>query len=88
MPRAIAMLMERAMSERRILVIGSNRLGLSIAALLAARNIEAVVLQSPPEPTATQKAEAMDPFAFPPPSMGSKRNKAQWKSEIHGRRKP
>lgn len=80
--------MERAMGERRILVLGSNRLGLSIAALLAARNIEAAVLQSPPEPTAMQKAEAMEPFAFPPPSMGSKRNKAQWKSEIHGRRKP
>ena len=83
------------MGERRILVLGSNRLGLSIAALLAARNIEAVVLQSPPEPTklnrfeaAMQKVEAMEPFAFPPPSMGSKRNKAQWKSEIHGRRKP
>ena len=32
--------------------------------------------------------EAKEPFAFPPPSMSSKRNKAQWKSDTHGRRKP
>lgn len=78
------------MGDKRILIIGAGRVGLGIAALLAARNFEATVLQVDGEPR--KQPEPMQfpepPCISPSPANEPRRQRAQWKSEIHGRRKP
>lgn len=78
--------------NKRVLIVGAGSAAAGIAALLAAKNVEAVVLVDAPQRAprrlvdelATVDLEPRAPFAM----TTEGRRRAQWKDEIHGRKKP
>lgn len=76
------------MGNRRVLILGAGR-GAAIAALLAAKGFETVALVDAPARAPSRLIEDFPqmvdaPFAMPT----ERRRRAQWKDEIHGRKKP
>lgn len=83
------------MSERRVLIVGAGAVTARIVAALALKDIEAQVLM-----VADDAPPPKDPWAnlpkltlqrgdnAPTPAFARERRTAQWKNEIHGRKKP